>query len=72
MPQEKVKVIIEVCGGIVQAIYAGNEVQPMIDVVVIDHDAARVKAMPICPFSYINAQDYSDLDGGFPPLWYVK
>ena len=36
--KEPIKVIIEVSGGVVQAVYAGSSADRLIDAVVVDHD----------------------------------
>ena len=53
MTGETVKVIIEVRGGIVQAVYCGAEERPLADVVLVDHDsreAAHVGTQAIPEF----------------------
>jgi len=66
---QPVKVIIEVRGGIVQAVYAGSRGAPLIEAVLVDHDSESVGEMPIdavIDFPYADARGY---DGGFPDGW---
>lgn len=65
MSQEKVKVIVEVNGGLVQAVYAGNFVQ----VVIVDHDSANTQEMPVEPLQSFHVADQKSYDGGFPDDW---
>ena len=68
MSQEPVKVIIEVNGGVVQAVYAGNEAQPMIECVVVDHDSAEVRHVRPEPLKQFDP--CFSYDGGYPLHWY--
>ena len=70
MTQERVKIVIEVSGGVVQAVYAGAQGRLLIWPVVIDHDEARVGEVPTQ--SLIEAptpQDTAAYDGGYPDGW---
>lgn len=62
---EKVKVLVEIRGGVVIAAYAGS----FVELVVIDHDVATVYETPTEPEGACNPLDYRGYDGGFPEHW---
>ena len=62
---EKVRVIIEVRGGNICAVYAGS----FVEAVVIDHDVATVYETPTEPESVCDQAAYRGYEGGFPEHW---
>jgi hypothetical protein len=69
MSREPVKIIIEVNGGVVQAVYCGAEGRPLAQVVVVDHDNASVSAPPIQPLNEFHAADVKDYDRDVDADW---
>ncbi len=66
---QPIRVIVEVSGGIVQAVYAGSRGAPPIEAVVVDHDSESVGEVPVdavIDFPHADARGY---DGGFPESW---
>lgn len=57
MSQEPVKIIVELTGGLVSAVYAGNAAQPMVDVFIVDHDNAEAFSISHQPLVDFHAKD---------------
>ena len=69
--KEPIKVIIEVSGGVVQAVYAGSSADRLIDAVVVDHDNKSIGqdflVDPLTGFDFYETCTYS---GGFSESWH--
>ncbi|CAB3802659.1 hypothetical protein LMG28614_05668 [Paraburkholderia ultramafica] len=65
---EQVRVIIEVRGGNVGAVYAGS----FVEAVVIDHDVATVYEVATEPETACDPWDYRGYEGGFPEHWTIS
>lgn len=64
MPIPPVKVVIEICGGVVVSVYAGNAAQEMIDVFIVDHDSAEACNMVHQPLMDFHPADVASFKRG--------
>lgn len=68
--RQPIKVIIEVTGGVVQAVYAGSPADRLIEAVVVDHDNASVgEGFPVQPLAEFNFDETRAYGGGFAESW---
>ncbi len=68
--RQPIKVIIEVSGGVVQAVYAGSPADRLIEAVVVDHDNTSVgESFPVQPLTEFGFGETRAYDGGFPESW---
>lgn len=66
MPRNKIRILIEVSEGVVQAVYAP---EALVEVVLVDHDDANVSMPNIQPQTDFNYMDVKGYDGGIPTDW---
>lgn len=59
MPQEKVKIIVEVSGGVVTTVYAGN----FVECIIIDHDNKEVARQQVASFGNFDRKDVENYTG---------
>lgn len=69
MSQELVKVIVEISGGAVQAIYCGADGRPLADVVVVDHDSDSVEEMSTHGLAAFDAKDAEGYERSGDVAW---
>lgn len=68
-PQEPVKIIIEINGGAVQAVYCGATGRPLAKVAVVDHDSASVAAPVLQGLNEFHAADVRSYDRDADADW---
>lgn len=70
MSNEKIKVIVEINGGNVTAVYAGSPANPLIEVVTINHDLEFITEIAVKSWPRFDAHAGAEYDGDYPKSWY--